>query len=331
MNFLSYVFYKYIKRGMIFMKDYIIEAHDLTKDFGDFRAVDKLSLKIKRGEVFGFLGPNGAGKTTSINMMVGLLRPTSGEILIDGQDVNKVEKGTIGICPQELVLWENLTPSESLNLMGDMYEMPKGARQRRAEKLLSDLFLTDKANTQVKDLSGGMKRRLNLALAIMHEPEIVVLDEPSEGLDPQSRRVLWKYIRSLRNDEGKTVILTTHLMDEADKLSDRIAIIDHGKLLRLDAPENLKKEIGEGDMVDIKLSDPKKNQTVIDVLAPMDGVDSVTQTDERINVRALNAVAKLPTIMDELEKRGMKISDLSVRQNTLEDVFIELTGTTLRE
>lgn len=313
------------------MKDYIIEARGLTKDFGEFRAVDKLDLKIERGEVFGFLGPNGAGKTTSINMMVGLLQPTSGEILIDGQEVNRVEKGVIGICPQELVLWDSLTPLESLKLMGIMYDIPPKTRQRRAEKLLSDLLLTDKANTQVKDLSGGMKRRLNLALAIMHQPEIVVLDEPSEGLDPQSRRVLWSYIRSLRDDEGKTVILTTHLMDEADKLSDRIAIMDHGKLLRLDTPSNLKKEIGEGDVVDMKLSDPKMNQTVIDALTPMKNIDMAVQMDERINIRALNAVAQLPTLMEEIEGIGVKIVDLSVRQNTLEDVFIELTGSTLRE
>jgi len=313
------------------MADVIMEARDLTKDFEDLRAVDNLNLKIRRGEVFGFLGPNGAGKTTSISMMVGLLRPTSGQVFIDGEDVNKLEKGTIGICPQELVLWEHLTPRESLNLMGNLYELPKKESEKRTEKLLSDLFLTDKANTQVKNLSGGMKRRLNLALALIHEPEIVVLDEPSEGLDPQSRRVLWNYIRALRDDEGKTVILTTHIMEEADKLSDRIAIIDHSKLLRLDTPSNLKKEIGEGDVVDMKLSDPKMNQEVMEKLKNLAEIEAVTEVDERINIRALDAVGKLPVIMDRVEESGVQISDLSVRQNTLEDVFIDLTGTTLRE
>ena len=315
----------------MFMKDYIMETRDLTKDFGDFRAVDKLNLKIRRGEVFGFLGPNGAGKTTSIRMMVGLLRPTSGQVLVNGQDVHEVERGTIGVCPQELVLWEHLTPIESLNLMGDMYGMPKKDRQIRAEKLLADLFLTDKANTQVKDLSGGMKRRLNLALAIVHQPEIVVLDEPSEGLDPQSRRVLWSYIRSLRDEEGKTVILTTHLMDEADKLSDRIAIIDHSKLLRLDTPDNLKKEIGEGDVVEMKLSDPQKNGQVLKALELLEEIDSVVEVDGRLNVHAMDAVGKLPRIMATIESSGVRIQDLSVRQNTLEDVFIDLTGTRLRD
>ncbi len=313
------------------MTDTIIEARDITRNFGDFQAVDKLNLKIKKGEVFGFLGPNGAGKTTSINMMVGLLRPTSGQVLINGQDVEDVKKGTIGICPQELVLWDFLTCKESLILMGDMYEVPGDELKLRVEKLLDDLFLQDKANTVVNQLSGGMKRRLNLAMAVVHQPEIVVLDEPSEGLDPQSRRVLWNYIRHLRDEEGKTVILTTHLMDEADRLSDRIAIIDHGKLLRLDTPSNLKKEIGEGDVVEMKLSDPDKNEEVIDILTVMDGVHSVVNVEDALNVRALDAVGKLPQIIDAVETSGVHVLDLSVRQNTLEDVFIDLTGTGLRE
>jgi ABC-2 type transport system ATP-binding protein len=313
------------------MNDVIIEAREVTRDFGDFRAVDKLNLKIRKGEVFGFLGPNGAGKTTSISIMVGLLRPTSGKVFINGEEVNKVKKGTIGICPQELVLWDFLTCKESLILMGEMYDVPRDELEKRVEKLLKDLFLTDKADTVVTKLSGGMKRRLNLAMAVVHQPEIVLLDEPSEGLDPQSRRVLWNYIRSLRDDEGKTVILTTHLMDEADRLSDRIAIIDHGKLLKLDTPTNLKKEIGEGDVVEMKLSDPEKNHEVATLLSVMEDVHSAVEVEGTLNVRAMDAVGKLPKIIDAVEKVGCHVLDLSVRQNTLEDVFIDLTGTGLRE
>jgi ABC-2 type transport system ATP-binding protein len=311
--------------------DFMIEAKDLTKRYGDLMAVDGLNIGIKKGEVFGFLGPNGAGKTTSIKMMVGLLRPTSGKVFINGTDVQKIEKGTIGICPQELMLWENLTCKESLNLMADMYEVPKKIRDLRVKKLLSDLFLVEKADTIVSKLSGGMKRRLNLALSVVHEPEVVVLDEPSEGLDPQSRRVLWNYIRALRDEEGKTVILTTHIMDEADQLSDRIAIIDHGKLIRLDTPENLKKEIGEGDVVDMKISDTSRNQDLINELANEKDVISVVEVKGRINIRALNAVAKLPMMMQTVERLDVQVEDISVRQNTLEDVFIDLTGTGLRE
>jgi ABC-2 type transport system ATP-binding protein len=315
----------------IFVTEFIIEAKNLTKSFGDFLAVDGLDLKIKRGEVFGFLGPNGAGKTTSISMMVGLLLPTSGKILIDGEDINKMDKSKIGICPQDIVLWDSLTCQESLKFMGEMYEVPQDILKKRVERLLNDLMLTEKSDTVVSNLSGGMKRRLNLAMALIHSPEIVVLDEPSEGLDPQSRRVLWNFIRSLRDNEGKTVILTTHLMDEADSLSDRIAIIDHGKLLRLDTPHNLKREIGEGDVVYIHLSDPDKNLEVINALKDMDSIDSVMEVEGKINVRTLNAVGKLPEIMAELQDLNVEVEDLFLRPNTLEDVFIELTGTSLRE
>jgi ABC-2 type transport system ATP-binding protein len=312
------------------MADYIIETQNITREFDGFKAVDGLSLQIKKGEVFGFLGPNGAGKTTSINMMVGLLKPTSGWVIIDGQGMEKFDKVAIGVCPQEIVLWDNLTCAESLNLIGDMYEVPKDVLKQRVDQLLEDLFLTDKANTLVKNLSGGMKRRLNLAMAVVHQPGIVVLDEPSEGLDPQSRQVLWKYILSLR-DEGKTVILTTHLMDEADRLSDRVAIIDHGKLLKLDTPVNLKKEIGGGDVVEITLSDDSMNQKVIKKIEETGNVLSVLEVEGIINLRALNAVGKLPQIIGDIEETGARMADLSVRQNTLEDVFIDLTGTRLRE
>lgn len=323
-------YYHFNDRGVLIM-DFMIEAIDLTKRYDDLMAVDGLNIGIKKGEVFGFLGPNGAGKTTSIKMMVGLLRPTSGKVFIDGKEVQNIEKGNIGICPQELMLWENLTCKESLNLMADMYEVPKKIRDPRVQKLLDDLFLQEKADTMVSKLSGGMKRRLNLALAVVHEPEVVVLDEPSEGLDPQSRRVLWNYIRSMRDEEGKTVILTTHIMDEADQLSDRIGIIDHGKLIRLDTPQKLKKEIGEGDVVDMKLSDPLRNEDLIRELADKKDVISVHEVNGRINIRALNAVGKLPMMMQTVEKLDLRVADISVRQNTLEDVFIELTGTGLRE
>ena len=215
--------------------------------------------------------------------------------------------------------------------MGDMYEVPKDLLKERIALLLEDLILTDKADALVKNLSGGMKRRLNLAMALVHQPDVVVLDEPSEGLDPQSRRVLWKYISSLRDDEGKTVILTTHLMDEADRLSDRVAIIDHGKLLRLDTPDNLKKEIGEGDVVELTLDDKKMNQEVTSILSQDGQFLSVNEVDGKINLRGLNALSKIPSIMELLDKKDIRVADMSMRQNTLEDVFIELTGTRLRE
>ena len=199
------------------------------------------------------------------------------------------------------------------------------------KKLLGDLKLFDKVKTLAAQLSGGMKRRLNLAMALIHDPEILVLDEPSVGMDPQSRLVLWDYIQSLSKKKGKTVILTTHLMEEADRLSDRIAIIDHGKLLLLDTPENLKKKIGRGDIIEMQLSNAEMNKKVVNLMKSIKGIEEVNEIKGRVSVRALDAVSKLPKMIDSIEKIGINILNTSIRRNTLEDVFIYLTGRGLRE
>ena len=310
---------------------YVIETQNLTKKYNSFLAVDGLNLRIKRGEVFGFLGPNGAGKTTSIKMMVGLLKPTEGGVLIEGEEIESVEKGKIGVCPQDLVIWGGLTCEENIALIGDMYEVPRNVLKEGIKQLLRDLILSDKTKTLASQLSGGMKRRLNLAMALIHEPEIVVLDEPSAGLDPQSRLVLWEYIHSLSKEKGKTIILTTHLMEEADRLSDRIAIMDHGKLLVLDTPESLKKKIGRGDVVEIQLSNLEMNDKVVSLMRSMEGIEEVKEIKGKVNVRALDAVSKLPGMIRSIEEMGVSVLDTSIRRNTLEDVFIHLTGRGLRE
>ena len=310
---------------------YVIETQNLTKKYNSFLAVDGLNLRIKRGEVFGFLGPNGAGKTTSIKMMVGLLKPTEGRVLIEGEEIESVEKGKIGVCPQDLVIWDGLTCEENIALIGDMYEVPRNVLKERVKQLLRDLILSDKTKTLASQLSGGMKRRLNLAMALIHDPEIVVLDEPSAGLDPQSRLVLWEHIHSLSKEKGKTIILTTHIMEEADRLSDRIAIMDHGKLLVLDTPESLKKKIGRGDVVEIQLSNPGMKDKVVSLMRSMEGIEEVKEIKGKVNVRALDAVSKLPEMIRSIEKMGVSILDTSIRRNTLEDVFIHLTGRGLRE
>ena len=310
---------------------YVIETQNLTKKYNSFLAVDGLNLRINKGEVFGFLGPNGAGKTTSIKMMVGLLKPTKGRVLIEGEEIESVEKRKIGVCPQDLVIWDGLTSEENIALIGDMYEVPGKVLKERITQLLHDLILSDKTKTVASQLSGGMKRRLNLAMAVIHDPEIVVLDEPSAGLDPQSRLVLWEYIQSLSKEKGKTIILTTHLMEEADRLSDRIAIMDHGKLLVLDTPESLKKKIGRGDVVEILLSNPEMNDKVVSLMNSMEGIEEVKEIKGKVNVRALDAVSKLPGMIKSIEKMGISIVDTSIRRNTLEDVFIHLTGRGLRE
>jgi ABC-2 type transport system ATP-binding protein len=308
-----------------------LQVQGLSKRYGDLIAVDDLTLEVKRGEIFGFLGPNGAGKTTTINMMMGLQKPTSGTVRINGQDQATVPKRSIGVCPQQLVMWEQLTCAENLILMGDMYGLPRAVTLTRVHWLLAELALSEKANVRVSELSGGIKRRLNVALAALHDPDILVLDEPSAGLDPQSRLLLWRFIRELQRCAGKTIILTTHAMEEADALSDRIAIIDHGKLLRLDTPANLKKTIGSGDIVELKLADPGQNATVIADLKSIAGIQEISDVGGKINIRALDAVSLLPEIIERIDVKGSHVSDLSIRENTLEDVFIDLTGRGLRE
>jgi ABC-2 type transport system ATP-binding protein len=225
----------------------------LKKSYGNFIAVNDLSLDIFRGEVFGLLGPNGAGKTTTINMICGLLIPDAGEILIEDnvlEDHYRECKQTMGLCPEDLVIWESLTCVEQLIFMGQQYDLSWDDAKKKALELLQKLGLMDQERKLAKQLSGGMKRRLNLALAIIHDPEILILDEPQAGLDPQSRIMVREYIRLL--SENITVILTTHDMEEVDRLADRIGIIDHGRLLVLDTPQGLKNRIGAGDILEVK-------------------------------------------------------------------------------
>jgi ABC-2 type transport system ATP-binding protein len=313
---------------------YAILTEELTKVFpGEVRAVDGLDLNIRRGEVFGFLGPNGAGKTTSIRMMTGLLKPTSGKVIIEGEQIEKItgeSKKRIGVCPQDIVIWELLTTIENLTLIASMYNIPLKQGRERAEWLLEELQLSEKKNALAGNLSGGMKRRLNVAMAMIHDPDIIVLDEPTAGLDPQSRLVVTGLIDRIKKEEKKTIILTTHMMEIADQLSDRVAIIDHGKLLRLDTPENLKNQIGAGDVMDIALADESRNSVAIETLGGLQGVEA-SELRGRVVVKALDVARRLPEIFQVLDSTGAKVSDISLRRNTLEDVFISLTGRKLRE
>jgi ABC-2 type transport system ATP-binding protein len=316
----------------------VLETQSLTKRYGSLTAVKELSLEVHEGEVFGFLGPNGAGKTTSINMMCGLLKPDAGTVTVrgvpitgDGGDGGDV-RARVGVCPQDIVLWERLTCLEQLLFIGRMYDVPRRVARERSEHLLGELGLSAKRDQQARTLSGGMQRRLNLAMALVHDPEIVVLDEPEAGLDPQSRVKVREYIQSLARK--KTVILTTHNMDEADRVADRVAIIDHGELLVLDTPQALKRQVGEGDVVEIGLSsvpddaDAERVGVSLGALVSQSWFDGNRRT---LSVRALNAVGTLPAILGVLETVGLRPSEVRVRENTLEDVFIQLTGRGLRE
>ncbi len=228
-----------------------LSIKNLVKTYGSFTAVDGISLEIAENEIFGFLGPNGAGKTTAIKMICGLISKTSGSVKIFGEEVSSDSSilKRIGMAPQSAVFWEKLTCTEQLEYLGGLYGIQKKVCRERAEKLLTDLGLIEKRKSLGGTLSGGMQRRLNLALALIHDPELIVLDEPEAGLDPQSRILVREYIRSLSGT--KTILLTTHDMDEADRLSGRIAIIDQGKLLKLGTPSDLKKDFGR----DVSLED----------------------------------------------------------------------------
>jgi ABC-2 type transport system ATP-binding protein len=312
--------------------DVVLSLRGLRKSYGDLVAVDDLSLDILRGEVFGFLGPNGAGKTTTISMVCGLLRCDDGEVWVEGRSLRKSPRECtrrMGLCPQDLVIWERLTCLEQLEFVARQYDVPRREARARAIRLLDLLGLGDRRDKLAKTLSGGMKRRLNLALALVHDPEIIILDEPQAGLDPQSRILVREYIRSLAN--GKTVIVTTHDMDEADRLADRIGIIDHGRLLVLDSPGALKRGIGAGDVLEMQIgqADAGSVGRLLEELSRE--FDEVTCADSVLRLVGIDVHHDLPDILEKLRAVGVEIRDLAIRQKTLEDVFIALTGRRLRE
>lgn len=309
----------------------VIKTVGLTKRFGEIVAVDNLSLEINQGEIFGFLGPNGAGKSTSINMICGLLQPDAGQIFIRDRQVNHEKKlrNCFGLCPQEVILWPKLTCLEQLIFMGEMYNLRPQEAKKAGIMLLERLGLVSKMHKMGATLSGGMKRRLNICLALVHDPEIIVLDEPEAGLDPQSRILVRDFIRALR--KSKTVILTTHNMDEAERLSDRIAIIDNGRLLLTDTPENLKKTAGTGDVLEITIQ-AENGKEVKDAETLLQTVTRNAQTNGSvILIREKNVLEMMPVITGKLREANFTCSEIKIRANTLEDVFIHLTGKRLRE
>jgi ABC-2 type transport system ATP-binding protein len=302
-----------------------LKAENLCKSFNGFAAVENLNIEIRKGEIFGLLGPNGAGKTTSIKMMTGLLKPDSGKVIINGSSVEKNSpRTTVGLCPQELVLWNNLTCLEQLIFIAEMYDVPSIVAKERAKSLLERIGLSDKSNKLVKTLSGGMQRRMNLMMALMHDPAILILDEPEAGLDPQSRVMVRDFISSLA--KTKTVIFTTHNMDEADRLCDRISIMDHGKILVTDSPENLKHKIGTGDKLEILFTGPAPHYDDVSDLA-----QEVEIKDSVVQFKSIAIVDRIPGILEALKRKDITITGMNLSENTLEDVFISLTGRRLRE
>ncbi len=318
--------------------DVFLSLHDLRKAYGELEAVRNLSLDVLQGEVFGFLGPNGAGKTTTIRMACGLLQPDGGEIRVDGdrlRDNPAAVRKRIGLCPQEIVIWETLTCLEQLTFVGTQYDLSRAKARRRGSELLGILGLSEKANRLAKTLSGGMKRRLNLALALVHDPDLLILDEPQAGLDPQSRIMVREFIQSLA--ASKTVLLTTHEMDEADRTATRVGIIDHGRLLVLDTPKRLKEHHAGGEVLEVSAgggapgvgSWPETSE--LDSLTFPEGLTVLESLPGTMRLAGPGLQERVPEVLETLRNQGVEPTGITLRKPTLEDVFISLTGRGLRE
>ena len=306
-----------------------VAVHELTKSFGSLVAADRVSFAIEQGEIFGLLGPNGAGKTTTLSMLSTILEPTSGSATIMGIDIQKDQDGVrkaIGIVFQDQSLDEELTAWENMDFHGRLYRIPKEVREQRTDELLKLVELYDRRNDIVKTFSGGMRRRLEIARGLLHHPQVLFLDEPTLGLDPQTRNLLWKYIETLAKEKNITIILTTHYMEEADRLCNRIAIIDHGKIIAMDTPARLKDTIG-GDVVTIRSPDTAK----IPAALPVPWVKRQETREGEVILTLENAEQHLSEIVTRLNTEHIEITSISVHKPTLEDVFLSYTGKTIRE
>ncbi|MBP2133283.1 ABC-2 type transport system ATP-binding protein [Methanomicrobium sp. W14] len=306
-----------------------VTVENLTKKFGDFTAVDGISFDIEENEIFGLLGPNGAGKTTTISMLSTMKEPSSGKAEVNGHDVAKDEDGvrkSIGIVFQDQSLDEELTAWENMDFHGRLYGIPKDTRIKRAEELLKLVGLYERKDDLVKTFSGGMRRRLEIARGLLHRPKVLFLDEPTLGLDPQTRNYLWEYIEKLNKDIGISVIITTHYMEEADRLCNRIGIIDQGKIVALDTPENLKNTIG-GDIITIHSPDYRQKIDEKDIL----GEGKTEFFDDYFVIKLSCAEEHLTDIISFLLEKKVKISAVSMHKPTLEDVFLHYTGRSIRD
>jgi len=294
-------------------------------------ALDELSLEIATGELFGLLGPNGAGKTTLISILATILPATLGKASVCGYDVwhdQAAVRRSIGIVFQDPSLDDELTGQENLDFHGRLYGLDARTRAVRIDEVLNLVDLQDRRRDLVKTYSGGMRRRLEIARGLMHRPKVLFLDEPTLGLDPQTRRKIWNYIRGLKESYGTTIILTTHYMDEADQLCSRVAIIDHGKIVAMESPANLKASLG-GDLVELETSEihPEFGET----MRNSDQVTHVSAQDGHVVLTVTNGESFIPRVFETAQSLGMEISSVSVRKPNLEDVFIKLTGREIRE
>ena len=319
-------------RSFRVMNEAAIAASGLTMRFDGFTAVDKVDLHIEKGELFGLLGPNGAGKSTIIKMLTTMIRPTDGSALVWGHDIGRERdavRSSIGVVFQDPSVDSQLTGRENLDFHGRMYGMDARLRQKRIEDVLDLVDLAEKADILLEDYSGGMQRRLEIARGLMHHPDVLFLDEPTLGLDAQTRRYIWEYIQNMNRSEGVTVVITTHYMEEADYLCDRVAIIDRGRIVALDSPKNLKDQIG-ADLVVLEIGDGHLDD-LAGVLSDFDWVISAEASGDAVVLRVDHGESRIPEIVLTASRAGVKIRSVSMHEPTLEDVFLEFTGKKMRD
>ena len=313
------------------MSNYAIQVENLTKKFNGFTAVDQITFTVKTGELFGLLGPNGAGKTTTINMLSTLLKATSGYGEVSGYDISRNKNNirrSIGVVFQEPALDIKLTGKENLEFHAMMYGIEKEERKRRIKGVLKLVELTEKEKVLVEKYSGGMKRRLEIARGLIHEPNVLFLDEPTLGLDAQTRRHIWDYIKRLNKEGGVTIILTTHYMEEADFLCDRIAIMDRGKFVAMDTPGRLKDILG-GDVVFLEIE--RNADALVNQIKSLDWIKNITRHDENLSLTMERGKRRIPELINVARENGVNVTCVHLRKPSLEDVFLHFTGKTIRE
>lgn len=312
----------------------IIEVNNLTKNFGDFTAVDDISFNVKKGEIFGLLGPNGAGKSTTLRMLSTLSRPTKGTATIGGYDTVKHDtevRNLIGIVSEKMIIYNRLTAKENLWFFGSLYNIPKDTMAKRIDDLLELVNLTQWKNAQVGTFSTGMRQRMNVVRALLNMPQVLFLDEPTLGLDPQSSNEIREFIKKLNQEQGTTAIITTHMMADADLLCDRIAIVDHGKIIALDTSTNLKKIISGADTMIIKLEIENLTPDIIASIKAIDCIDAVTQENSTQLHLIVHGADAFDSVIDAVRKKDGKIISMANLQPTLEDVFLHITGHEVRD
>jgi len=315
------------------MPSSILEVNQLVKKYGDFTAVKGISFDIKEGEIFSLLGPNGAGKTTTISMLSTLYTPTSGDATIGGHSITKnpmAVKQVIGVVPQEIALYEDLTARENLVFWGQMYGLSGKSLTDRVDEVLEQIGLTDKARNKVKTYSGGMKRRVNIGVGLLHKPRLLFMDEPTVGIDPQSRRAILDTVKDL-NKQGMTVLYTTHYMEEAEELSDRVGIIDHGELIAIGTQKALTQQVGQTETLILHIGEGDDPEALAKSLDGVKDVLEAIASDHQVSVITHEAEDVLASVVTKANERGIKIRSIDIREPNLEAVFLHLTGRALRD